>query len=413
ATLSAVAAGEAGTAARDVLLLGTLARAARANGLQAQADALDEHVASTGVPPSMLLSGQLATLSATLAPQLQGTAQLLQVVRADVLAAREAPPGEPGLTEAGLRLDVAGLRDRLHEALRPSAGIVARLRAGASVPGAMTAPDPLAPVMLHPTFPAPMALALVDFAPDWLVPGIADAPPESCALLRPEPRFVEAFMVGLAHELAGELRWREYPTDLRGTPFARFWPRPEGEDDIPPIHTWTGALGSHLASGAADLAVLLVRGSVVRRFPDMVVAAAPALDARTAVLDPAQWQAPAFVVRIDEQTAAYAFRHPDPASLRLPPDQAPGLFFVFQEHTYRIRFGFDAPGTTPTLDFWDDLDWGDVPQERGFALADRPLPTPPKDTTGARWRHDAADVASIALQRPFRVLIHSHRLVGR
>jgi hypothetical protein len=278
----------------------------------------------------------------------------------------------------------------------------------------MTAPNELAPVMLHPTFPAPMALALVDFAPDWLIPGIAGVPADSCALLRPEARFVEAFMVGLAHEMAGELRWREYPTDMRGTPFARFWPLSEGEDDIPPIHTWTGGLGTHLASGAADLAVLLVRGSVVRRFPDMVVAAAPAVDARTAVLDPAQWQAPVFVVRIDEQTAAYAFRHPDPESLRLPPEQVPGLFFAFQEHSFRIRFGFDEPGTSPTLLTWDQLDWDDVPKDdRGFALAAAPLATPPDDTTGAAWAHDAADLASIALQKPVRVLIHSHRLVGR
>lgn len=415
ATLSAASAGESGAAARDVLLLGTLARAARANGLPAQAGQLDAHVASTGVAPQLLLSGQLTTLSATLATQLSTTAQLLVSVRTELLAPA-APPGVPALTEAGLQLDVPGLRARVGDALKPSAGIVARLRAGATVPGAMTAPDPLARVMLHPTFPAPMSLALVDFAPDWLVPGIAAVPAETCALLRPEARFVEAFMVGLTHELCGELRWREYPTDLRGSPFTRFWPRPEGEDDIPPIHTWTGALGTHLASGASKLAVLLVRGSVVRRFPDMLVAAVPALDARTAVLDPAQWQAPAFVVRIDEQTAAYAFRHPDPETLRLPPEQAPGLFFAFQEHTYRIRFGFDAPGTTAAAAprTWDDLDWDDVPQDdRGFALAAAPLATPPDDATGAQWAHDAADLASIALQRPFRVLIHSHRLVGR
>ncbi|MEL7162490.1 MAG: hypothetical protein AAFN92_17160, partial [Bacteroidota bacterium] len=35
--------------------------------------------------------------------------------------------------------------------------------------------------------------------------------------------FVEAFLLGANHELAGELRWREFPTDLRGSYFRNFW----------------------------------------------------------------------------------------------------------------------------------------------------------------------------------------------
>ena len=411
--LTAASSGESRVAAGDVVVLDTLARAARANGLAADADRLSDQVAAVGVAPSMLLSGQLAAVGAALATRLSDAAQLLRAVRRNVLAVPRVQPGEAGLTEFGLQLDVPGLRDRLLQSLDPSPAVRARLDAAISVPGGMTAPPTLdEPVMLHPTFPPPMALALADFAPAWLLPGIGGVPSESCVLLRPDAGFVESFLVGLAHELSNEMRWREYPTDLRGTPFARFWPRPGGADDIPPIHTWTGALGSHLAGGAEDLAVLLVRGSVVRRFPDMVVAAAPAVDARTAVLDPAQWQPPVFVLRIDEQTAAYAFRHPDPDSLTLDPAVAPGLFFAFQEHTYRIRFGFDLPGTTPDFRVWPDLDWGGVPQQRGFALADRDLAPPPDDTTGARWRRDAADIARITLQRPFRVLVHSHALVG-
>ena len=39
-------------------------------------------------------------------------------------------------------------------------------------------------------------------------------------------RFVEAFMVGLNHEMNHELVWRTYPTDQRGTPFRRFFGAP-------------------------------------------------------------------------------------------------------------------------------------------------------------------------------------------
>ena len=62
-------------------------------------------------------------------------------------------------------------------------------------------------------------------------------------------------MVGLNHEMARELLWREYPTDQRGSYFRQFWDvsgyLPEaGENlatlaerlkDIPEIHTWTAA----------------------------------------------------------------------------------------------------------------------------------------------------------------------------
>ena len=62
-------------------------------------------------------------------------------------------------------------------------------------------------------------------------------------------------MVGLNHEMARELLWREYPTDQRGSYFRQFWDVSgylpgAGEDvsnlseklkDIPEIHTWRKA----------------------------------------------------------------------------------------------------------------------------------------------------------------------------
>ena len=36
-------------------------------------------------------------------------------------------------------------------------------------------------------------------------------------------RFIEAYMVGLNHEFARKLLWREYPTDQRGSYFRQFW----------------------------------------------------------------------------------------------------------------------------------------------------------------------------------------------
>jgi hypothetical protein len=60
-------------------------------------------------------------------------------------------------------------------------------------------------------------------------------------------------MVGLNHEFARELLWREYPTDQRGSYFRQFWDvrkkiaeavdkeaAREKFKDIKAIHTWGG-----------------------------------------------------------------------------------------------------------------------------------------------------------------------------
>ena len=68
-------------------------------------------------------------------------------------------------------------------------------------------------------------------------------------------------MVGLNHEFARKLLWRDYPTDQRGSYFRQFWdvrgyidseglsddPLKEKLYDIPELHRWapTSKLGEH------------------------------------------------------------------------------------------------------------------------------------------------------------------------
>ena len=54
------------------------------------------------------------------------------------------------------------------------------------------------------------------------MPGLERVPQNTVGLLQTNRRFIEAFMVGLNHEMAAELRWREFPTDLRGSYFRSF-----------------------------------------------------------------------------------------------------------------------------------------------------------------------------------------------
>ena len=50
-----------------------------------------------------------------------------------------------------------------------------------------------------------------------LLPGVGTIDADTVTLLKDNPRFIEAYMIGLNHELARELLWREFPSDMRGT----------------------------------------------------------------------------------------------------------------------------------------------------------------------------------------------------
>src|SRR5262249_23571006 len=107
-------------------------------------------------------------------------------------------------------------------------------------------------------------------------------PDNSIGVMRINARFIEAYLVGLNHEMGRELVWRGFPSDGRGTYFRRFW----DSDSYPPLSAWRGALGSNVP--LRDWLVLLIRGEVVRRYPRTVVfAQRGALDATGAKFVPA------------------------------------------------------------------------------------------------------------------------------
>jgi hypothetical protein len=404
ATADARAVIDGTAAACQLIALQALAGVAAANGLDDVATQLADGIAPvTDLDFDAVVNGDVAGVRRTLAPSLTEAATTMNAVAGDVAGA---------VGRFGMEMDPESFQGRIVSALHPFDVVRRRLASRVRIPAHLDRPG-LEPVMAYPTFPAPMALALLATDKEWFLPGIGAFPANRVTLLEPNDDFIESYLVGLNHEMMRELRWREYPTDARGTPFSRFWPRPDAGDDVPPVHTWTGPLGDHLTLGKESLSVLLVRGDVLRRFADVVVTAVPAVagpGGRPAPdLDPGHWLRPLFVVRVDDSTSAYAFRVGEAALRAQPTPQAPGWFFAFQEHSYRIRFGFDAtPGDAFTT--WDDLDWSRVPLDRGFARATLP-PAPPPNPRGASWGTDSADMARIALQKPFRVAIHASALL--
>ena len=111
---------------------------------------------------------------------------------------------------------------------------------------------------------------------EWLVPGLGTIDkPDFVTLLVTNPVYTEALLVGLSDEMGRELLWRGYDTDQRGTYFFRFWDA-FNDELAAPIHAFgSTALGTHLGGASAgSRVVLVIRGELLRRYPDAIIAAA-------------------------------------------------------------------------------------------------------------------------------------------
>jgi hypothetical protein len=75
----------------------------------------------------------------------------------------------------------------------------------------------------YPVFDLPMYKPMADYSAEMFLPNINFIDQNSISLLETNQKFIEAYMVGLNHEFARELLWREYPTDQRGSYFRQFW----------------------------------------------------------------------------------------------------------------------------------------------------------------------------------------------
>ncbi len=172
----------------------------------------------------------------------------------------------------------------LVDTLKPEKTLLSRLKRRLRHPNLEERSDPLERIMDAPVFPQPMYEALRDISQDYLLPGVQNVPQNTIGLLEANQRFVEAYLVGLNHEMARELLWREYPTDQRGSYFRQFWDasdtlisqEEEGEpgNNIKPIHQWgnsdLGENRSHNGSNGEKL-VLLVRGDLLKKYPNTVI----------------------------------------------------------------------------------------------------------------------------------------------
>ena len=329
------------------------------------------------------------------------------------------PPNFPKLERIALNLaagDNPRLRCEAYFALTARAQAALRRDSETEPQG-----DPLAPIMDAPEFPQPMYEALRDLSQEFLFPGLEHVPPNTIALLTTNAAFVEAFLVGLNTEMSRELLWRNYPTDQRGTYFRHFWDTSSSSaphDDIPPIHLWSNT--SHLGTNAhtGDQLVLLLRGELIRRYPNAVIYAAQA------VLEDGQLK-PSKASDHGLQPLFRGTLKPDVTFLGFPLSKQQalaglGYFFIIQQQPTEPRFGLDEANFTtpqpPPLTTWNDLSWrhlANTPaalQALSHATLTAVLPEIPDK---AQWKKNAAHQAYITLQRPVRIAIHARDMLTK
>jgi hypothetical protein len=316
----------------------------------------------------------------------------------------------------------SGIKARLLTSIDPEKTITARITASLVVAaGSEPRADPLEPILDAPEFPQPMYEALRDLSQDFLLPGLEHVPANTVALLESNPAFVESFLVGLNAEMSSELLWRKYPTDQRGTCFRQFWDTSAGtaDRDIEPISTWGERRLGRNSPGTSGKLVLLIRGELLRRYPNTVIYAVAAVRKGERM-------------ELSRQTADERhplFRgtlQPDVTFLGFDLERAdavadPGWFFVIQQQPAEPRFGLDVadfvtPPQPPPLTTWNDLSWRHLVNSEAElkALSHASVRTVLPDIDKAKWglASNAAHHAYITLQRPLRIAIHASQMIA-
>ena len=375
-------------------------------------------------------------------------------------------------------LELNNISSVMLASLSPLHTIPARVLGSISIPERIYAQllDSFGEVMVYPIIDLPMYEPLKDTSAELFLPNIQLVNNNSITLLETNQKFIESYMVGLNHEFARELLWREYPTDQRGSYFRQFWdvtgflpaagsnPETLRERlyDIPKLHHWgvNTALSAHdnreLQGDKEEELVLVIRGELLKKYPTAVIYAQRADWERTpdkkidkskarrlVELTPAQEQnpprdlvkTPLYEAKVNPDIYFFGFDLTEEKAKGgqiVNGEEDPGWFFVIKERPGEPRFGLDLPKTAPqmTINTWNDLAWTDVLNsytagaflrvgERSVTLTDPGGSGGAKDQYNEdshfRWRNDthAAELAYILYQVPVLMAVHASEMLKK
>lgn len=299
-----------------------------------------------------------------------------------------------------IALDLARVSTTVITAIDPTVTIPRRGLTAIAIPDwiRQLIGDSFNEVMAYPKIDLPMYKPLTA---EKLLPNISLIPNNSITLIETNQKFIESYMVGLNHEFARKLLWREYPTDQRGSYFRQFWdPRTnlntdqlapdllkEQQYDIPELHRWPTAstLGTHNNRvpnpPGAEQAVLIIRGELLKKYPTAVIYAHhakwgtttggvvdPTLPRDIDLIDDAFEQnppttiirTPIFEAKVDPDIYFFGFDLTvKEAKGGSKAEDDAGWFFVIKQRPGEPRFGLEI-SRDPDLEVTDELTWDDA-----------------------------------------------------
>jgi hypothetical protein len=216
------------------------------------------------------------------------------------------------------------------------------------------------------------------------------------------------------------------------------------KDISPPIDQWPGAsaLGTHNRQHGKKNLVLVVRGELLKKYPQTIIYAQKAhlyRDPLTNAPDPsrqpvihevkteadmqAEIKFPIFKADIDPDYKFFGFEL-DAAAARGDEDPRTdaddwGYFFVIQEIPGEPRFGldikFDPDDSASTPITWNDMAWDRYdPSKKFLETAVRPQPgfVPGGGDSINQWGTDSASMAYILYQQPVMIAVHAREMLA-
>jgi hypothetical protein len=375
-------------------------------------------------------------------------------------------------------LSLPAIAESTLDTLRPERTVPPRVLGSIGVPPRIRDQlvEEFGEVMVYPEIDVPMYEPLKERSSELFLPNVQLVENNSITLLETNQKFIESYLVGLNHEFARELLWREYPTDQRGSYFRQFWDvrgflAAPGADpqalrerlrDIPELHTWSvdSGLGSHdhreAQGDKEEELVLVIRGELLKKYPTAVVYAHRAAWERTGdggidksrprklwpltdaeAADPPRTlvKSPLYEAKVEPDIYFFGFdltAETARGGQIVDGEEDPGWFFVLKERPGEPRFGLDLPQAAPqqTLHTWNDLAWTDVlttyqaggflrTGERTPALADPGSGSDAKaqydEDSRFSWRPDthAAELAYILFQVPVLMAVHAAEMLRK